>query len=214
MLTAIVLGVALTNLRPLPASCDAGVAFAGKRILRVGVVLLGLQLSLATIATLGAGMIAVVVAVVAGGIAASLALGRILRVPPVQGLLIACGFSICGAAVAAVDGVVDAPEQDSATAIALVVLFGTLSIPVMPFVGSVLGFDLYGRSVFVGASIHEVAQVVAAAGLVDPNALAPAILVKLARVSCSRPSWRRSPSGAGEPLERSGRRGPRSCRCS
>lgn len=203
LLVAILLGVLLANVVSLPQAVAPGIALAAKRVLRIGIVLLGLQLSLRDIAGLGAGVLVVVLLVVGGGIAATLAWGRLLGVPLYQRLLIACGFSICGAAaVAAVDGVIDAEEEEVATSIALVVLFGTLMIPLAPLAGAALGLDLPGQATFAGASIHEVAQVVAAGGVIGSGALAGAVLVKLARVLMLAPVmaaigvWRRRRSEA------------------
>lgn len=198
LLLAIIVGVVLANVVTLPAVLAPGIAVAGRRLLRIGIVLLGLQLSLRDVAALGPGVVGIVVAVVLLGIGTTLLWGRLLGMPFLQTLLIACGFSICGAAaVAAVDGVVDAEEEDAATAIALVVLFGTVMIPVSPALGALLGFSEHARGIFAGASIHEVAQVVAAGGLIGSGALATAVLVKLARVLMLAPVmagvslWRR-----------------------
>ena len=129
LLVAIVLGILATNIRPLPERLSPGLAVASKRLLRMGIVLLGLQLVLADIAALGVRMVVAVALIVAFGFAGTLMAGRALGVPPMQRLLVAAGFSICGAAaVAAVDGVVEADEEDVASAIALVVLFGTAMI--------------------------------------------------------------------------------------
>lgn len=184
LLVAIVLGVACRNLLPLPAALDPGLAVAAKRLLRIGIVLLGLQLVLGDILALGPGMIAVVVAIVAVGILATLAIGRALGVSPTQRLLIACGFSICGAAaVAAVDGVIETEdEEEVVTALALVVLFGTLMIPLIPLLGAGLGLGELRTGLWAGGSIHEVAQVVAAGSAIGGAGLAAAVVVKLARV--------------------------------
>jgi uncharacterized integral membrane protein (TIGR00698 family) len=183
LLVAILLGVTLANIVELPAWLQPGLAFTAKRLLRVGVVLLGLQLVLADIAALGIGMLLTVVAVVVLGIVGTLAAGRLLGVAPGQRLLVACGFSICGAAaVAAADGVVDAEEEDVATAIALVVIFGTLMIPGVPLAAAVLGLSNEQAGLWAGGSIHEVAQVVAVGGTLGGSALAAAVVVKLARV--------------------------------
>jgi uncharacterized integral membrane protein (TIGR00698 family) len=183
LLAAIVLGVVAGNTWRLPAVLEPGIALAARRLLRLGIVVLGVQLSLRDLVGLGPGMVAVVVVVVAVGIGATLWLGRLMGVPPMRRLLIACGFSICGAAaVAAVDGVVEAEEEDVATAVALVVAFGTLMIPLAPLVGALAGFDDHERGLLAGGSIHEVAQVVAAGGLIGGGALGVAVLVKLARV--------------------------------
>ena len=188
LLVAIVLGIAFRNLVRLPERVDAalapGLAVASRRVLRIGIVLLGLQLVLGDILRLGPGMILVVVAIVTVGILSSLLLGRLLGISPTQRLLIACGFSVCGAAaVAAVDGVVETEdEEEVVVAIALVVLFGTLMIPVIPLAASALGFGQLQSGLWAGGSIHEVAQVVAAGSAIGGAGLAAAVVVKLARV--------------------------------
>lgn len=183
LLWAILLGVLVTNVRPLGEQFAPGVAFAGKKVLRTGIVLLGLQLSLGAIAGLGWRMIGVVVAIVTVGILAGALTGRLLGLSTTQTLLVATGFSICGAAaVAAADGVLDAEEEETATAVGLVVLFGTLMIPLVPLLTSLAHLETHDAALFAGGSIHEVAQVVAAAGIIGGGALGTAVLVKLARV--------------------------------
>lgn len=183
LLIAIVLGAIIGNVWKIPAMMAPGVAVAGKRILRVGIILLGLQLVLGDLLELGLGMVAVAAVVVAGGLIGTVLIGRAMGIPPAQRILIACGFSICGAAaVAACDGVVDAEDEDVATGIALVVLFGTLMIPLVPVLVTVLNFDPTTGGLWAGASIHEVAQVVAAAGIIGGGALKGAVIVKLTRV--------------------------------
>lgn len=183
LLIAILLGALWRNLFPVPDALAPGVAVASKRLLRIGIVLLGLQLSLSTILGLGAGVLAVVVASVGITFFASLLIGKWLGLELPQRLLIAAGFSICGAAaVAATEGTVKAKQEQVATAIGLVVLFGTLMIPLAPALGALVGFDEEATGMFIGASTHEVAQVVAAGGAVGTSALAVAVTVKLARV--------------------------------
>lgn len=183
LLIAMLLGLLLRNAVRLPAALDPGLEWAAKKPLRAGVVLLGLQLPLSTVVDLGPGLIMLVVAVVGLGITVTLILGRLLRIGFTQRLLIACGFSICGAsAVAATDAVIDAEDEEVVTAIALVVLFGTLMIPLVPLLGTAIGLDDHQQGIWAGAAIHEVAQVVAAGGAVGGGALAVAVVVKLARV--------------------------------
>lgn len=202
LLVAILLGTVLANTVGVPRSAEAGTLVAGKRLLRLGIVLLGLQLSASDILGLGAGVIAVVVGVVTLGILGTLWIGKLLGIPFLRRLLIACGFSICGAAaVAAVDGVVEADEEDAAAAIALVVVFGTLMIPLAPLLGALVGFDTHQRGLLAGGSIHEVAQVVAAGGIIGGSALSVAVLVKLARVLMLAPviaviGWRQRAVGS------------------
>ena len=94
LLLAIIVGIAVGNLVPLPQSTAPGLTYSSKTLLRAGIVLLGLQVVLGDILGLGVGMIAVVVAIVAGGILGTLAIGRLLGTSPVLTILVACGFSI------------------------------------------------------------------------------------------------------------------------
>ncbi|SPT54188.1 Uncharacterised protein [Actinomyces bovis] len=126
-----------------------------------------------------------------------------------QTLLIAGGFSICGAAaVAAVDGVIETEDREEVvTAVGLVVIFGTLMIPLVPILGALIGLDPLTTGLWAGASTHEVAQVVAIGGAISEEALAGAVVVKLARVLMLAPVmaaislWRRGriASGRGIP---------------
>lgn len=188
MLTvAVVLGIAAAHVPGVRTlvrgAARPGLSMAGKRLMRIGVVLLGLHLSLGDVLGLGwatAAMVCVVVAVTFGG---TLWLGRKLGLTGDQPLLIAAGYSICGAsAIGAVSDVKDSDERDVATSVALVTLCGTLAIAVLPLLQHPLGLTdaEFGR--WVGASVHDVGQVVATAGTADAPALGDAVLVKLMRV--------------------------------
>lgn len=208
LIIAIILGITLTNVVRLPAATAPGITFAAKKLLRLGIVFLGLQLVLADIVSLGAPMLVVIVCIVAGGIFGTLLMGRLLKMRPAQVLLIACGFSICGAAaVAGVEGVTNSEEEDVVTAVALVVIFGTLMIPAIPLVGGLLGMDPELNGMWAGGSIHEIAQVVAAGGIIGGGALGVAVVVKLARILLLAPvvavlSVRQRRCGHAKPGER------------
>ena len=181
-LAAVLLGALLVNLRLHPPVLQPGTRLAGHRLLRLAVVLLGLQLSLPQLASLGLGGLAVVAATVAGTFAGTQLLGRALGLPPARALLIATGFSICGAsAVAAMEKVAGGDEEDTAVAVALVTLCGSLAILVLPALRGPLGLDAVHFGSWVGASVHDVGQTVATASRV-PGALAAAVVVKLTRV--------------------------------
>lgn len=220
LIIAIVLGVLLANVVRLPAAASDGIDFSAKKLLRAGIVFLGLQLVLTDILDLGAPMLVVVVCIVAGGLLGTVLLGRLLRVPSGLSLLIACGFSICGAAaVAGAAGVTDPDdeaEEDTITAVALVVIFGTLMIALVPLLANLLGLGSETAGMWAGGSIHEIAQVVAAGGIIGGGALTVAVIVKLARVLLLAPvvailsiRERRLSRTAGEPSQQ-GR--VRSCR--
>ncbi len=182
---------ALAGVRP-------GVAWTASTVLRAGVVLLGLQLSVPQVLTLGWRGLVVVVTTLGVTFAATLALGRALRVPRGAALLVATGFSVCGAAaISAMQGVVARPgrtpaqirEDDEAvaTALALVTAYGTLAIVVLPWLSGAIGLDDEQAGLWIGASVQEVAQVVTAAGSVSAVALATATVAKLARVALLAP---------------------------
>src|SRR5699024_1169925 len=136
LLIAILFGALWRNLAPVPVVLDKGVKFSSKKLLRLGIILLGLQVSLSSILELGFGILLVVVISVAATFLATLWVGHLMGIGLAQRLLIASGFSICGAAaVAATEGATNAKEEEVATAIGLVVLFGTLMIPAVPFLG-------------------------------------------------------------------------------
>lgn len=202
LLVAIVLGVVVANTVGTRASLTPGLAVASRRVLRVGVALLGFQLVAGQVLGLGWPVLVVVVLVVGGGIAVTVAIGSILGVPPARRLLIACGFSICGAAaVAAADGVTDSDEEDVAVALALVVAFGSAAMLLLPALAQATGLGAREAGAWLGGGVHEVGQVVVAGGIVGGAALQVAVVVKLARVLMLAPvltvlSWQRRRSGS------------------
>lgn len=179
---AVVLGALLTNSGLHRRVLQPGTRFAARRLLRFGVVVLGLQLAVPQVLALGAGELALVAAVVAATFFGTWWLAGRLGLSDGQGLLVATGFAVCGAAaIAAMDGVTENEEDEVITAVALVTICGTLAIVILPLLAGPLGLSprLYGA--WVGASVHEVSQVVAAATPVA-GALAPAVVIKLTRV--------------------------------
>lgn len=180
---AVVLGIVVGNVPGFPASARPGIAWSTKKLLRVGVVLLGLQLSVTQVLGLGAGTVVAVLLIVALTFAGTLLIGRLMGVPRGLSMLVATGFSICGAsAVAAMESVVERDDEDVATSVAMVTVFGTISMLALPAVAVGLGLsgDEIGR--IAGGSVHEVAQVVAAASPAGAAAVAVAVVVKLSRV--------------------------------
>ncbi len=179
----VLLGVVLANTGLLTSRVGPGLAMSTRRLLRAGVVFLGLQLSLLELIGLGAPLLAVVVVTVLFGFFFTQWVGERLGLSRDLSLLTAAGFSICGAsAIAAMEGASTANEDEVATSIALVTIFGTIALFGWPMLQQALhlGSEAYGA--WAGASVHEVAQVVAAASPAGPEALATAVVVKLARV--------------------------------
>ncbi|MEL0627370.1 putative sulfate exporter family transporter [Salinibacterium amurskyense] len=170
------------------AEVKPGLAIAARRLLRIGVVLLGFKLSLVNIAELGWLVLGMIVAIVVITFFFTWGIGRMLRLPGQQSVLIAAGFSICGAsAIGAMAGVTRAKDSDTATPIALVTLCGTLAIALLPALRPLLGLDTAEFGMWVGASVHDVGQVVATAQIAGATALAVAVVVKLTRVAMLAP---------------------------
>jgi uncharacterized integral membrane protein (TIGR00698 family) len=181
--TGIALGALVANVVTPPAVLLPGVAFAARSLLRIGIVLLGLRLSLGDLAGLGADGLLVVAMVVVVTFFGTQLLAKRLGVGPELGLLVATGYSICGAsAIAAVNGVVHADEEETAYAITLVTICGTLSIFALPAIADLIGLAGAEFGTWVGASVHDVGQVVATASHGDAAALEAATVVKLTRV--------------------------------
>lgn len=165
-----------------------GLRFSAKRVLRAGIVLLGFRLSLSELGQLGPRALIAVVAVVVLTFFGTQWLGRRLGLSRSLGLLLATGYSICGAsAIAAVEPFADADEEEVAYAIALVTLCGTLAIAVLPALGTLMGMEDGIFGAWVGASVHDVGQVVAAASTHGTRSLAVAVIVKLTRVAMLAP---------------------------
>jgi uncharacterized integral membrane protein (TIGR00698 family) len=178
---AVVLGVLVGPF--LPEATRDGLSWATKKCLRLGVVLLGLQLGLGQVFGLGVGTVLAVVATVLVAFLGTLALGRVLGVPRGLSLMVATGFSICGAsAIAAMDSVTDTDKEDVATGVTLVTLYGSAAIALIPLIGRGLGLSDVQLGAWAGVSVHEVAQVVAAASPAGAAAVAVAVVVKLTRV--------------------------------
>jgi uncharacterized integral membrane protein (TIGR00698 family) len=188
LVIAVVLGALTSNLGWLPENCRVGLGFAARNLLRLGIVLLGLQLSFSQVRELGAPGLALVIVVVAATFTGTQWLGKKVGLSPGLSLLVATGFSICGAsAIAAMRPVSDADDDDMAYAIALVTICGTLAIFLLPVIGELIGFSGAQFGSWVGASVHDVAQTVATAASGNDDAQDAAIVVKLTRVMLLAP---------------------------
>lgn len=188
LVVAVVLGALISNFGLIPEICRPGIRFAARSLLRLGIVLLGLQLSFAQVRELGAPGLILVIVVVAITFVGTQWLGKKLGLSHGLSLLVATGFSICGAsAIAAMRPVSDADDDEMTYAIALVTICGTLAIFLLPASAELIGFTGAQFGSWVGASVHDVAQTVATASSGDQEAQHAAIIVKLTRVMLLAP---------------------------
>ena len=183
LILSIVFGMLIRNVLPMSAAIEPGVGFALKRILRLGIVLLGLQVTVGQILSLGGAGLAMVAVTLATTFVAIRVVGRAMGVDRSLTDLIAAGTSVCGAsAVIAANTVVGGKQEHVAYAVACVTLFGSLSMLAYPLLAAPLGLDARGYGLWTGSTIHEVAQVVAAAFQHGDVAGQFATISKLARV--------------------------------
>lgn len=188
LVIAIVIGMAYHNLVGTPKAAVPGVKFALRRVLRFAVVLLGLQLTFAQVRTVGVVGFSIVAATLAATFFLTRWLGRVLGVDAKLSELIAAGTAVCGAsAVIATNTVTRGSDEDVAYAVACVTVFGSLSMLLMPAVLPYTGLDAHAYGLWTGASIHEVAQVVAAAFQGGQQAGEFGTVAKLSRVMLLAP---------------------------
>jgi uncharacterized integral membrane protein (TIGR00698 family) len=164
LILAILLGMAFHNVVGTPAQAKAGIKFSLRRILRFAIILLGLQLTAAQVAEVGATGIAIIIATLVSTFLFTKWFGRVLGVDAKLAELIAAGTSICGAsAVIATNTVTNARDEDVAYAVACVTVFGSIAMFAYPLLPALLHLTPKAYGLWAGSSIHEIAQVVAAA---------------------------------------------------
>lgn len=194
---AIMLGIVLGNtvFPQMAARCGAGVSFSKQDLLRLGIILYGFRLGFQDIGQVGGAGVVIDALVLASTFSLAYLLGtRLFKLDRTTAMLIGAGSSICGAAaVMATEPVLDARAEQVTVAISTVVVFGTLSIFVYPLLyrlnlqWQVLGSSAFDYGLYAGSTIHEVAQVVAAARALDQDAANTAVIAKMVRVMMLAP---------------------------
>tara|TARA_B100000700_G_scaffold45221_1_gene47237 strand:- start:30613 stop:31656 length:1044 start_codon:yes stop_codon:yes gene_type:complete len=161
-----------------------GLAFATRWLLRGGIVLFGLSLTLEQVMALGPRIVLLDLLVISSVLVIGYQLGtRWLGLDRETALLTSAGSAICGAAaVLATETTIRARPAAASMAVATVVLFGSLAMLVYPLLYPLTGMPEGLFGIYIGATVHEVAQVVAAGDAVGPDALANAVIAKLVRV--------------------------------
>jgi uncharacterized integral membrane protein (TIGR00698 family) len=183
IILSIAIGMIFHNFIGTPALAKPGVAFSMRRILRFAIVLLGLQLTVSQLMEVGARSIAIIALTLIATFLFTVQFGRLIGVDRKLSELIAAGTSICGAsAVIATNTVTRAPDEDVAYAVACVTIFGSIAIFAYPLFPGLLHLDPHAFGLWSGASIHEIAQVVAAAFQDGRDAGEFGTIAKLARV--------------------------------
>ncbi|MBI1797453.1 MAG: putative sulfate exporter family transporter [Candidatus Eisenbacteria bacterium] len=188
LLLVILLGMAWRSLAPVPAAAAPGIRMAQRPVLRWAVAGLGFRLSLGELVSIGGPALVVVVVSTFAALLFGWWVARRLGVGEKLGLLLGVGGAICGAsAVVAADTVVQGERRDSALALGVITLLGTIGIVLYPLIGHALHMPEFVYGVWDGASLHEMAQVVAAGFGVSDEAARVATVVKLARICLLAP---------------------------
>lgn len=190
MLFALLIGIAMNFLGSDP-KCSAGIAFTSKFVLRLGVALLGLKITLGEILSLGWSPILLVLTAVALTIGLSTLAARWMGFDPRFGVLSGGATAICGAsaAMAISAALPDHPKKEYATLFTVVgvSILSTVAMLLYPAIARLAGFDDTHAGIFIGATVHDVAQVIGAGFAISPEAGNTATIVKLARVAMLLP---------------------------
>jgi uncharacterized integral membrane protein (TIGR00698 family) len=186
MLFALLLGMALNFLMENP-SCEPGICFASTTLLRVGIALLGIRITLEDIVSLGIVPVAVVVSAVIATIVFGVLAAKVLQLKGRFGLLAGGSVAICGASAAlAISSVMPNDDYNRRMTILTVISVTTLSTVAMiayPLVARSLNLDEQQTSLFIGGTIHDVAQVVGAGYSVSSDVGELSTFIKLLRVT-------------------------------
>ena len=194
---AIVIGMLVGNLgyRHIAPACAPGVNFSKQNLLRLGIILYGFRLTFQDIGHVGISGVLIDALVLCSTFGMALLLGtRLFKLDRNTAMLIGAGSSICGAAaVMATEPVLRAQPAQVTVAVATVVVFGSLAIFLYPLLYQLnlhwqfLAASPLAYGIFTGSTVHEVAQVVAAARAVSPDAANTAVIAKMVRVMMLAP---------------------------
>ena len=187
----IVLGIIVGNsvFSRIATRTDVGVDYAKSILLKAGVILFGFRVTFTQVAGVGWSGLLTDVVMLVGTFILAIQLGkRVFKLDEQTTILIGAGSSICGAAaVMATEPVIKAQAHKVSVAVATVVVFGTLSMFAYPIMFEYMGVSEHAYGIFVGSTIHEVAQVVAAGTAVSANAADTAVIEKMLRVMMLAP---------------------------
>ncbi len=184
IMVAIIVGMLVANLAPLPARLRPGVQFSVRKVLRLGIILLGIRLSLLDVARVGVYGVPVVALCITAGLVFGGLFARWLKLPERLGTLIAVGTGICGlSAIVATAPCIEADDEEVAYAAADITIFGALATFLYPYLAHTLfGLDPVRVGLFLGTAVHDTSQVVAS-GLIFEQAFPSAAALSGADVA-------------------------------
>ncbi len=165
VMICLILGLIIRNIFKVPAFLSVGFKFSVKKLLRLGIILLGIRLSIFSVFELGLIGIPIVLICITSGLIITTFLNKKLKQPKRLGTLIAVGTAICGvSAIVATSPVIDAKEEETAYAVAVITVFGLIATIVYPIIAYfIFGGDATKAGLWLGTSIHDTSQVTGAA---------------------------------------------------
>ncbi len=187
VLVAILIGIAVRNTLGLPPACVPGVKFTVTKVLRLGIIFVGIKLSVVDMLKLGAIGIPGVVVCIATGLLFITWFGRVMKLPPRLAILIAAGTSICGVtAIVSTAPAIDAEDREVAYAVSIIAIFGMMAMLIYPYLARLLFSTSEQIGMFLGTAVHDTSQVVGAAMAYrevfqDERVLQAATVTKLTR---------------------------------
>jgi len=182
VLIALLAGIALTNFVRLPQAVRPGVRFVLNKVLRTAIILLGAGLTLASIVSLGAATLWLVLICVCVAIGLGLVLARFARLPGAVGTLIGAGTAICGGtAILAIGPLIDATDEEIAYAVTTIFTFNIIALIVYPLLGHALHLSPIAFGSWAGTAVNDTSVVVATGYVYGKIAGATATIVKLTR---------------------------------
>src|SRR5258706_446965 len=191
----IAFGMVLSNCWKLPKAIQPGLKFSVKKLLPLGIVLLGARLDYRKMLKAGAEGLVLSILETVVALALLMLLTRLLKLPRKLGVLLGVGTAICGGtAIVATAPVIDAEEKDVVFSVATVTLLGLIAMFALPVIGHFLELTSKEFGIWAGLAIHQTPQVVAAGFAYSPTgqpyspeAGQTATIVKLARVCLLAP---------------------------
>ena len=190
IMVAIVIGLVVRNTLGLPEIFKPGVDFCVKKVLRFGIILMGIRLSILELVKIGTAGLPIVLVCITAGLALTVYISRLANLSRRLGILIAVGTGICGAsAIVATAPGIDASDEETAYAITTITVFGIIAMLLYPYLAYLMfSGNQIMAGLLLGTSIHETAQVTGAGLIYDSQFLPPrptaadvAIVVKLVR---------------------------------
>lgn len=184
LVIAILIGIVWRAILGVPKNTSVGTNFSSKKLLRLGIILLGMRLNLVDILQAGPKVFTIAVINIIFTLFVVYGLTRLFKVEKRLGILTACGTAICGAAaVVAIAPQIKAKDDETAIGAATVAILGTIFTLIYTILYPILGLSARGYGIFSGATLHEIAHVIAAAAPGGRDAVDIAVIVKLTRVA-------------------------------